>query len=130
MALMFYKCSVCGNLILKVKDGGTVPSCCDRLMIEEVPESTDGDLEKHVPSIATNENIVCVTIGQIEHPMTEMHHIEFIALETDRRIYIHYLDYSDSNNCKPQACFSICNSEEPIAAYAYCNLHGLYLKAI
>lgn len=128
MALIFYKCNTCGNIILKVKDGGTTPSCCGKLMTELTPESTDGDLDKHVPVCSRNRNTVCVNVGKTDHPMTEMHHIDFIALETSRGIYLRYLDWDQCDNCNPKACFTISEFELPIAVFTYCNLHGLYLE--
>ncbi|MEG0901638.1 MAG: desulfoferrodoxin family protein, partial [Clostridia bacterium] len=29
-------------------------------------------------------------------------------------------------NQKPQACFALCDGDEVIAAYEYCNIHGLW----
>lgn len=47
--MKFYICSVCGNLVEKIVDGGTTPSCCGKPMRELFPASTDGAVEKHVP---------------------------------------------------------------------------------
>lgn len=127
MSLKFYKCNTCGNLIVKIFDGGTTPSCCGKVMTELFPESTDGSLEKHVPVCGRNRDIINVRVGAQDHPMTDMHHIEFIVLETNKGFYLKNTYYPGCEICHPTACFTLGHSEEPVAVYAYCNLHGLYL---
>lgn len=128
MSLKFYKCNTCGNIIVKIVDQDTTPSCCGKIMTELRPGMTDGALEKHVPSVGRNRNIVCVTVGSVEHPMEDMHHIEFIVLETTKGFTVKYTYYEGCNNCAPRACFNLGEGEEPVAVYEYCNLHGLYVK--
>lgn len=125
--MKFYICSICGNLIETVEDSGMTPSCCNRMMTELKPGSTDGALEKHVPVITIKEfcdgvHKVIVEVGAAPHPMEDMHHIQFICLETDKGNYRKSLDISND----PCAQFMIPASETVIAAYSYCNLHGLW----
>lgn len=80
--------------------------------------------EKHVPVITANQNEINVTVGSILHPMTEEHLIQDIFLETDKRILHKHL----TANEKPIAIFTIDDDEKVIAAYEYCNLHGLWNK--
>lgn len=130
MSLKFYKCNTCGNLIVKIIDGETIPVCCGKQMTELRPAMTDGALEKHVPVWKRDKNTVDVTVGQIEHPMTLLHHIDFIVLETTKGFYVQNVFNSDCENCKPEACFTICKDEEPVAVYEYCNLHGIYVSMV
>ncbi|NCB33796.1 MAG: desulfoferrodoxin [Erysipelotrichia bacterium] len=122
--LSFYRCSHCGNVIVKVKDTGVPVVCCGEQMQEMKANSTDAAVEKHVPVIIRENNKITVTVGSAEHPMTEEHYIEFIALETDSGFRISYLHPGD----KPKADF--CTEEPVIAVYAYCNLHGLWTAQI
>lgn len=125
--LKLFKCNTCGNIVVKIIDSGVTPSCCGKNMTELIPESTDGALEKHVPVFERKGNVICITVGKEEHPMTDMHHIEFIILETNKGFYIHRIHKEGCEVCLPKACFYMVAGEEPVAVYEYCNLHGLYV---
>ena len=62
-----------------------------------------------------------VTVGEALHPMTEEHSIEWIYLETERGGQRKILRPDE----KPEAVFLL-EDDEALAAYAYCNLHGLW----
>lgn len=128
--MKFYVCSVCGNLVEKIVDGGTTPACCGRQMRELVPASTDGALEKHVPVFeiipcigeGCETKIVSVRIGEAPHPMLSYHSIKWVVLETDKGVYRKEFTTHDA----PEACFLIGGNETPVMIYAYCDLHGLW----
>ena len=126
--IKFYFCKTCGNIIEKVEDSGMTPSCCNKLMTELKSASTDGATEKHVPVVTISNlcegiNKVVVEVGSTHHPMEDMHHIMFITLETSCGSYRKTLTIGD----KPCAEFLIPEGEDIIAAYSYCNLHGLWV---
>ena len=56
--------------------------------------------------------------------MAPEHYIEWIAISTDQGNQRKILEPGD----KPMACFALCDGENFEAAYAYCNLHGLWKK--
>jgi len=87
---------------------------------ELIANTTDGAHEKHVPVIEQNGNAVIVKVGSVEHPSLPAHYIEWILLETEQGFQIHYL----KPEMKPEATFL--TSKKVIAAYEYCNLHGLW----
>ena len=87
---------------------------------ELTANTTDGAHEKHVPVIEQNGNTVTVKVGSVEHPSLSEHYIEWILLETEQGFQIHYL----KPGMKPEAIFL--TTEKVIAAYEYCNLHGLW----
>ena len=95
-------------------------------MTELVPGTSDGAFEKHVPVYHTEGNKVTVTIGAVEHPMLEAHYIQWIALETESGVQIKNLKPGE----KPEAVFLLPEGEKAVAAYEYCNLHGLWKKEI
>ena len=68
------------------------------------------------------DNKVTVSVGSVEHPMTEAHYITLIVLETKNGTQFKQLTPSD----KPEAVFYIGEGDEVVAAYDYCNLHGLW----
>ena len=122
MELKFYKCKHCGNIIAVVKASGAPISCCGEKMTEIVPSTTDAAAEKHVPVVEVKDGKVIVTVGEVAHPMAPEHYIEWIAISTDQGNQRKILEPGD----KPMACFALCDSEKLEAAYAYCNLHGLW----
>ncbi len=115
------KCMTCGNIFVVVKEGA-VPTCCGKEMVELKANTVDAAVEKHVPVVEVNDNIVTVTCGEVIHPMEENHYIEFMVLETNRGVKINYLKPGD----EPVCVYSLATGEEVISAYAYCNLHGLW----
>lgn len=129
--MKFYICSICGNEIEMIKDSNQTPSCCGRTMRQLIPASTDGKLEKHVPCVkefcepnSKDLLVVRVKVGEESHPMEEGHHIEWIVLETSCGVHRRNL----TNAKCAEAAFVISKSERPIAVYAYCNLHGLWVS--
>lgn len=122
--MKFYVCKHCGNIIAFVKESGVPVICCGEKMSELVPNTTDAAVEKHVPVISQNGNIVTVTVGSVEHPMTQEHFIEWIALQTKNGNQRKVLQPGS----KPSTCFALCEGDQVVAAYAYCNLHGLWMK--
>lgn len=120
----FYTCNHCGNIIAKVKDTGVPVICCGEPMVEMIPGTTDAAVEKHVPQYTVDGNIVTVKVGEVEHPMTEEHYIQWISLQTKQGNQRKELTPQD----KPEACFALCDGDEVEAVFEYCNLHGLWKK--
>ena len=88
---------------------------------ELTANTTDGAYEKHVPVIEQKGDHVTVTVGSVLHPMQEAHYIEWIVLETATG----YQKYDLKPGDMPVADFAV--TEPVIAAYEYCNLHGLWM---
>ena len=120
MAVKFYRCRHCGNVIQKLVDSSVPVVCCGEKMEELIPGTVDASLEKHVPVVTRlDECVIKVEVGSVAHPMLPEHHIAFIYVETENG-GIH-VDLKD----KPEAVVCVCN-EKPVAVYEYCNLHGLW----
>lgn len=122
----FYICKHCGNLVGKVIDGGVTPVCCGEPMTELTANTVDAATEKHVPVITVEGNQVTVEVGSVAHPMLEEHHISFIYLETKQ---------GGQRKCpviggEPKAVFALAEGDEVVAAYEYCNLHGLWKATV
>lgn len=88
---------------------------------EIIPNATEGAYEKHVPVIEHQGEHVVVKVGSVEHPMLPAHYIEWIVLETANGYQKKDLNPGE----KPEASFAV--TEPVIAAYEYCNLHGLWI---
>ena len=119
--MKFYVCEHCGNIVTKLTSAGVPIKCCGEEMKLLEAGVTDAAVEKHVPAVTVEGNLVKVVVGSVVHPMAEEHHIAWIALETERDAYIHWLQPGEA----PEAVFSI-PGEKPVAVYEYCNLHGLW----
>ena len=118
--MKFYVCKHCGNIIAFASDKKCDVVCCGEKMTELVPGSVDAAQEKHVPVIEQEGNVVTVKVGSVAHPMTEEHHIAWIALETEQGNQRKTLNPTGT----PDAQFALVDGDAVVAAYAYCNLHG------
>lgn len=123
--LKLYRCPLCGNLFCVAEDSGVTPICCGEPMTELAANSVDAVVEKHIPVILRRDTQVEVTVGKANHPMTEEHYIKWIVLLTDMGMYMCELTPRE----EPYAVFHLRPGENLLAAYAYCNLHGLWIKA-
>lgn len=122
MEQKFYICETCGNIVTYVKKSGVPVFCCGKKMQEIIPGTSDAATEKHVPVIAVDGNKVTVSVGAIAHPMVKEHYIEWISIETKDGNQRKVLAPEDA----PMAEFMLTDTDEVIAAYAYCNLHSLW----
>ena len=119
--LTFYRCNKCGNLVMVVDRGACVPTCCGEPMEKLVAGSVDAAAEKHVPFIERDDKHMVVKVGEVAHPMTEEHYIEWIAVAAEGKTIIKYLKPGE----EPTKTF--CKKfEDHGTVYAYCNLHGLW----
>ncbi|MDD3171305.1 MAG: desulfoferrodoxin family protein [Bacilli bacterium] len=121
----FFICEHCGNIIGMIYASGVPVVCCGEEMKELVPNTVDAAQEKHVPVVEVKGNTVEVKVGSVAHPMIAAHFIQWIYLETKNGGQRKALVPGE----EPKAVFTLIN-DEPIAAYAYCNLHGLWKTEI
>ena len=121
----FFVCKHCGNLIGMIENSGVPIVCCGEKMTELVANTVDASLEKHTPVVNVNGDKVEVVVGSVEHPMLEEHFIKWIYLETKKGGQRKALKPGEA----PKATFAV-TDDEPVAVYAYCNLHGLWKTVI
>jgi len=122
MEVKFKKCAHCGQIVAMVSDKGVPVICCGEPMQDLIPGTTDAAVEKHVPVYTVEGNKVCVQVGEVAHPMTEEHYIEWVLLQTASGNQRKMLKPGD----EPKVCFAISEEDSVTAVYAYCNLHGLW----
>lgn len=112
------------GLILEVIDN---PEAVELLkscpsLTELIPNTSEGAAEKHLPVIEKEGGHITVNVGSVFHPMSEEHSITWIYLQSEagcQRIHL-------KQDGEPTAHFFLQDGDEPIAAYAYCNLHGFW----
>ena len=120
--MKFYICEHCGNIITHAKNTGVPVFCCGQKMKEIIPGTVEASVEKHLPVVTVEGNLVTAVVGSVEHPMVEEHFIQWVALETENGSQLKRLVPGE----KPQAVFSLAEGEKPLAVYEWCNLHGLW----
>ena len=122
--LVFYRCSICGNIAIKLVDSGVPMVCCGKPMPELTANTTEAATEKHIPVVETSKGMVNVKIGEVPHPMTPEHFIQFVVLKTNKRVQVQELYPNDA----PETKFAVAPDEKVEKVYAYCNLHSLWAK--
>lgn len=122
----FYVCKKCGNMVSMLHESGVKMVCCGEEMTELVPNTTDAAVEKHVPIITVKDDIVTVTVGSVPHPMTPEHKIVWIYLQTEKGEQLNCVDTQE----KAETTYRLTDGDKIIAAYEYCNLHGLWKATV
>ena len=120
--MKFYVCKHCGNIITYLNNAGVPVVCCGEKMSELVPGTTDAAVEKHVPAVSIDGNVVTVKVGEVEHPMVDVHYIQWIVLKTNKGVQRKHLNPGEA----PKAEFTLLEGEVVEEVYEYCNLHGLW----
>ena len=122
--MKYYYCEKCGNLLEVILDSNVKPLCCGEEMKILVADSEEtASLEKHIPVVCKEGDVVKVKVGGMPHPMSSEHYIEFIELETDQGVYRKEIKFNDA----AEAEFVLKPDENVVNAYAYCNIHGLWV---
>lgn len=116
----FYRCSICGNIVGMIQDGGGELVCCGEPMTLLKANTSDGAKEKHVPVYTLDGNKLHVAVGSVAHPMIEAHFIQWICVAQTNRTQRVALSPGQA----PEADFVI--EAGPAVIYEYCNLHGLW----
>lgn len=124
--MKFFICEHCKNIITFMNSSGVPVVCCGQKMTEIIPGTSDGAMEKHVPAVTVEGQNVLVKVGEVEHPMLEQHYIQWVVLETETGYQVKNLKPGE----KPEAAFVLAEGEKAVAAYEYCNLHGLWKKEL
>ena len=118
----FYICEHCKKIVTVLTDAPAPLTCCGEALKELQGNVTDAAVDKHMTVIAVDGNQVKVTVSSVEHPMVEVHYIDWVCLETEKGIQVHHLTVGE----KPETVFGLADGDKVVAAYAYCNLHGLW----
>jgi superoxide reductase len=113
-----YKCNLCGNIVEVFFGGAGELVCCGQPMTLQAENTVDASQEKHVPVISQGNGTVTVKVGSVPHPMEEAHHIQWIELIADNKVYRQELKPGQT----AESTFPITAAK--LTAREYCNLHG------
>ncbi len=122
----FYICEKCGNMVGMIHSSGVPLMCCGQKMTKLEAGTVEASKEKHIPVATVEGGTVKVSVGSVEHPMVEEHSILWVYLQTSKGGQRKCLEVGKA----PVVSFALADGEEPIAVYAYCNLHGLWMSEI
>lgn len=125
MKAKFYICSHCGNLVGMIHNSGVPMICCGEKMKALEPNTVEASNEKHLPVVKAENGKLTVEVGSVAHPMQPEHFIQWVYVETESGGMRKALNPGD----KPVVSFNLGN-DKPVAVYAYCNLHGLWMTKI
>lgn len=121
----FFLCKHCGNLAGLIHNSGVSMYCCEEPMTKLEANTQDASQEKHLPVVSISGNCISVNVGSITHPMTDDHSIPWIYLQTK---------HGGQRKCllpgeEPKVSFCLEN-DQAVAAFSYCNQHGLWKTTI
>jgi superoxide reductase len=116
-----YYCKHCNNLVEVVAEGATALVCCGEDMELLSAKTADQGKEKHVPVVSEKDGGVLVKVGDVPHPMTDAHWINFIEICTADTVTRKELTAEDA----PEAWFNVAPADV-VCVRSYCNLHGLW----
>ena len=119
--MQIYRCNLCGNIVVKLVEGGGDLSCCGAEMVLLTANVTDASQEKHVPDLHVEGDTLHVQVGSVAHPMTAEHYIQLILVAQGANVQYQKLTPADA----PAFVCKI-DPTKPIEVYEYCNLHGLW----
>ena len=121
----YYICPHCGNVTEMIHDSGITPVCCGQKMSELIPGTVEASKEKHIPAVTVEGNTVIVNVGSVDHPMQDVHYIEWVQLVTENGSQRKHMKPGQA----PKVTFEL-GGDKPLAVYAYCNLHGLWMTEL
>ena len=117
----FYRCEVCGNMVVKVADGAGQLVCCGQPMGVVEANSTDAAGEKHVPVAVREGDTLSVNVGSVDHPMLDEHSIQWVYVVTEEGVIARCLKPGEA----PHADI-VLGGQTPLEVFEYCNIHGLW----
>jgi superoxide reductase len=123
VVMKVYKCNKCGNVIELLDYKSNNIKCCDTDMVLLKVNTEDAAKEKHVPYVEIDEDRIYVKVGETTHPMDDSHYIMWIAADYGDSVIRFNLNPGE----EPEAYFDYM---EGMKIYAYCNLHGLWMKEV
>ena len=113
------KCFKCGAIVKAIEDcncGDCGIVCCGEQMKNLTANSTDGAVEKHIPTYEIKGDLIEVVVN---HVMDPDHYIEWISASTENEEHVKYLNPGE----EAKAVFKY---QKGMVLYAYCNKHLLW----
>ena len=121
-----YHCEICGNVVEVERMGVGTLVCCGQDMLLEDENRDMANAQKHIPVIVEDQDGlgVKITIGEILHPMTEEHHLDWVQIMTVAGDIRKKMELGEA----PVLVLPNLKKEEILGIRSYCNVHGLYVS--
>ncbi len=113
--MKIFKCDICGEIFV----GDEASLCCGQLTNELTVNNEEFSFEKHIPVVDVVDDMMVVRVGEVLHPMSDEHFIEWIML-------VNGSDFDKKKLSSDDAPVANFNYVPGSVVYAYCNLHGLW----
>lgn len=120
--MKFYQCKNCNSVLVRIKEKDNI-MCCNNEISEMPLNSLEASHDKHLPVVSFSNNLMNICIGSDTHPMENNHLIEWVFIEYSNGGEFVYL------NDDPCVTINVLGRVTK-RVYAYCNLHGLFVKEI
>ena len=121
MAMKFYRCRHCGNVIEKLVDSKVPVVCCGEQMEELIPNKEGKSGDKFIPVVTqVDDTTIKIDVGSKAHAMLSEYGEGFVYVETESGgIRVVLKD-------KPEIEVCTCCAK-PLAVYLYSKQHGLWM---
>ena len=116
------KCATCGKVVEVLVDSKVPVMCCGKPMQELTANTSDGATEKHVPVVSVEGDVLVVRVGEVDHPMLDVHWITSIMVVLGNQVLRANLNPGE----EPAAKFALGGYKGHVEVFEYCNLHGLW----
>ena len=123
-SLQFEYCPTCGNLIEKIEDQRVPLMCCGKKLEALTPNTTEAAIEKHLPVIKITDQTLTVEVAEVTHPSLASHWIPWVVIQTPTLTIRQEFKPGET----PTVILPRPEAGTPVRAYAYCNLHGLWMS--
>ncbi len=92
MKAKFYICEHCGAILVTTIHNAGVPLvCCGEKDEGAAPQHRGKPAAKKMPVAELSGSTLTVTVGAVEHPMVDVHHIQWLFVETENGGQLRYL---------------------------------------
>jgi superoxide reductase len=115
-----YKCSICGNVVDVRHPGAGQLVCCGKPMDLLEAKHADEGMEKHLPVIERKGDLLKIKVGEVPHPMEDLHHIEWIEVISGTNSYLKFLNPGEA----PEMVIRV--EGKDIKVRESCNVHGIW----
>jgi len=121
--MRIFLCNECRQVVKKIGGENNPITCCKQEMVpfQKMNEIVGDDDSKHTPIIRQVGNFITITIEN-NHPMIDVHHIEFIMIETNQGFLYKRLSGLETAETE----FILAENEEIINVFANCNVHSIF----
>lgn len=114
--LILKRCKDCNTIVKVINGNASDLSCCGKPLEEIKANTSDGAMEKHLPSYEKIGEKIKITVN---HVMEKDHYIEWILVKTSTGSQERFL--------RPEEEPVMIVPYEPNAKiYSFCNKHGLW----